>query len=497
MELFSRQPKSDPAQKRYPAAMAELLTLGDTDDEIDYASYAAALADHTPDLIRMVLDDDLAQRENEDPAAWAPFHALEVLAILGPEEAAEPLLACLAWEADWPNNELERVFAGIGPVAIPPLLAYLEDGSHETLARAHASNALRAIAKMYPTARDEIIEALTAFLDRPTADDSADEELITAFVIGDLTDLNATGAYDAIARAFAENRVDQQILDLEFVEQAFGMRPKRDYSEPVLREEPGVYLVLKCKVCGRERPHIFPKVYYDIPTALDEKKRARYDPLIIPQRVTCPKCGAVDQYELSTMGHIAITANMLAASKLEGESFVRKDQQIKFLTFTTRWGEMHPTEADERYQAELIKKPNDADLHVGYANLKRFLGYPDEALAHYNQALGLDPNNAEAWLNLAQMAGERRNMDEALRCWEKVRETARRGKSFSTQNADYAAAAEISLGLLRRGIFPDNDLDDLDDIDVELTTGGRPAPENRSKVGRNDPCPCGSGKKYK
>ena len=31
----------------------------------------------------------------------------------------------------------------------------------------------------------------------------------------------------------------------------------------------------------------------------------------------------------------------------------------------------------------------------------------------------------------------------------------------------------------------------------ESQAGNQPAQSNKSKVGRNDPCPCGSGKKYK
>ena len=285
------------------------------------------------------------------------------------------------------------------------------------------------------------------------------------------------------------------------------MQPRLIYEDPQPPTEPGVRLVLKCKVCGRERPYVFPKVYYDISTALNEKKRKQYDPLIIPQRVTCTKCGAVDQYELSGMGHVAIMANMVAASAPSAKGVLRPDQQIKFLTFTTRWGEMHPDEADERYRNELAQKPNDADLHVGYANQRRFLGYPDEAIARYEQALALDPNNAEAWVNLAQMAGERRDMNEAIRCWEKVRETSRGGK-FSDLDADFAATAEVNLVLLHRGVFPGDDLDDLDDEDLELaltrssargaqSQAGRPAPAPQAKIGRNEPCPCGSGKKYK
>ena len=65
----------------------------------------------------------------------------------------------------------------------------------------------------------------------------------------------------------------------------FGMQPPLDFSKlPEPPTEPGVRLVLKCKACGRERSDIFPKVYCDLNTVRDEKKKAEYDPIIIPQR---------------------------------------------------------------------------------------------------------------------------------------------------------------------------------------------------------------------
>ena len=39
--------------------------------------------------------------------------------------------------------------------------------------------------------------------------------------------------------------------------------------------------------------------------------------------------------------------------------------------------------------------------------------------------------------------------------------------------------------------------DKLDEVVEEIPLPAKPLPESDKKVGRNDPCPCGSGKKYK
>jgi tetratricopeptide (TPR) repeat protein len=197
------------------------------------------------------------------------------------------------------------------------------------------------------------------------------------------------------------------------------------------------------------------------------------------------------------MGYGMVTASLLAAANKRMESGLRRDQQIQMLSFTTRWGSMHPLEAIERYQQELAETPDNPDLHVGIANIFRFLGKSEEAMAGYERALELDPEEIEAWVGKAQMAGERRDLDESIRCWEKVREIAIRKGAISAQYLEFLAAAEENLDLLRRGIFPENAPPILDASDSKTPTQSRPAPASRVKVGRNDPCPCGSGKKYK
>lgn len=494
----SHKLKPDPARQRYPEALAGLLALGEPADTIDYAGWATRLAGYAADLIRMVLDDDLNQRFSDDPAVWAPIHALRILAIQAPAEAAEPLLACMEWDSDWFDTELPHAYGHIGPVAIPLLTAYLADAAHDEFARGRASRALGAIAALHSEAREQVIEFLTDFLDRPTASASAVEEAITAGVISDLVDLKATTAYEAIRRAFEQDRVDTQIIALEDVERKFDMRPPLDFSKPPEpRQEPGVRLVLKCKACGREREHLFPKVYLDMGTANDEKKQAKYSPVIIPQRVTCPKCGAVDQYELSGMGYLSVMADLLALRAPDLATGLREDQRVQPLTFTTRWGPMHPQEAIERYQRELVQQPNDVALRIGFGNVLRFLGRDDQADAEYQVALRLDPDEPDIWVNLAQLAGRRRDSGEAIRCWEKVRELAGRRDLPPDERELLADAAAESLAELRRGIFPDFDAPMFPDPSASPPQPIAPAAAARPKVGRNEPCPCGSGRKYK
>ncbi len=487
-------PAVDPALARYPEPLAGLLTLGEVEAP-DYQAWADRLQGHVPDLIRMVLDDDLNDRDENDPIVWAPLHALEVLTILAPAEAAGPLVVCLADIEGWADDLIERFYAAIGPVAQPILQGFLEDDRHEVTARARASQAMAAIAEAHPEARQDIVDVLTAFLERPDADKNADEETVTAFVIGDLGDLKAESAYEAIRRAYAADRVDPQIIHLEDVERDFGMRPPIDLSKLTLdRPEPGMHLLLKCKVCGRERPYTFPTVYYDLGTARDDAKRAKYSPVVIPQHVTCSKCGAVDQYELGPMSELSVTLNLMAERKRGMPNPFPRDQRIQSMEFTTRWGSMHPQEAIARYDAEILRQPDSVELYIGYGNVLKFIGHWDEAEAAYRRAVELAPDNPEGWMCLAQVAGAKRDFPAAISHWEKVLEVTPRSPQDAVQRRQFTEAARDSLRELRQGIIPE--------FAPSIRTPGQPrvsasgAPGG-SKVGRNDRCPCGSGKKYK
>ena len=113
VKLLRRNTTPDPALARYPVPMAGLLSLGKVREDMDYRPRAEQLTDYVPDLIRMALDDDLNERDENDPAVWAPYHTLKILGVLGPAEAAEPLTVCLDTEDEWVGEELPAVYAAM------------------------------------------------------------------------------------------------------------------------------------------------------------------------------------------------------------------------------------------------------------------------------------------------------------------------------------------------------------------------------------------------
>ena len=85
---------------------------------------------------------------------------------------------------------------------------------------------------------------------------------------------------------------------------------------------------------GREPEYSFERAYYDLETVLHRTEIAD-SPLIVPERVTCPKCGAVDQYDLGGLSIFAMTAKIISFRTGQPDPLPR----LQLVNFTTeRWG---------------------------------------------------------------------------------------------------------------------------------------------------------------
>jgi tetratricopeptide (TPR) repeat protein len=270
--------------------------------------------------------------------------------------------------------------------------------------------------------------------------------------------------------------------------------------------------------CGRERHYVFEKVYYH-QGSQDAGKTEEYDPLIIPEQVVCSKCGAIDRYRPTGMARMAVLASMLAGVAGLAGSMLRDDQRISFVQFQALGREMHPLEAIQEYERLLQRYPDDADLRIGYGNVLRFLGRRDDAQLAYRQVLDLEPDNLEAYVNLATLAQESDELAAAIPHWRAVLRLIPGSDLDVDARFEIERSARESLRALERGEAPPALPSTLTEIEkpafvdrshpkaqpeldyrrlsTASTSHGTSASARFATVGRNEPCPCGSGRKFK
>ena len=83
----------------YSPLVKQLITLGDPrqrrewENWRDYAALGLTAA-HIPDLLRLMLDEDLSGADSDSAEVWAQLHAWRALGQLKAQAAAEPLDGC-------------------------------------------------------------------------------------------------------------------------------------------------------------------------------------------------------------------------------------------------------------------------------------------------------------------------------------------------------------------------------------------------------------------
>lgn len=220
-----------------------LLELGEADHSgawPDYLQYGFTETD-IPALLDLVADQTFDQMDSESTAVWAPLHAWRTLGQLGSSRAIVPLLDQFdrLCEDDWALPELSTVMGMLGEPAIEPLDDFLNDTRHREFARVMALDGLAEIARHQPDCRERIIQCYRNYMSTP--DESA--VALNGLLIGHLLDLKAIEAIDDIRQLFARDCVDITCAgDLEEVEIELGFRQERSSPRPDYAKLYGVNL---------------------------------------------------------------------------------------------------------------------------------------------------------------------------------------------------------------------------------------------------------------
>src|ERR1019366_1020324 len=131
---------------------------------------------------------------------------------------------------EWAIEELPDVYANIGETAIPILTRCIADPAWHVNARIHAMTGLTKIALKYPEHREETIAFFVQQLEQFAQNDPE----INGYLITKLVDLKAVETLPLIEQAFADDNIDQSLIDLEDVEVGFGLKERRipDFTNP-------------------------------------------------------------------------------------------------------------------------------------------------------------------------------------------------------------------------------------------------------------------------
>lgn len=175
-----------------------------------------------PRLIAMALDEELLYGPSDDPAVWAPLHAISLLGELRAAEAVTPLLPLFAEDDDWLPEALAATCGQIGLAALPPLIGLVRNRSTIIGARLAAISGIEKIGAAHPELRNVVTSELVQLLDRPLPVTAEDAE-VNGFLVSALVNLKAVDTVPAIEHAFKSNRVDSFVISPAEVERELGI----------------------------------------------------------------------------------------------------------------------------------------------------------------------------------------------------------------------------------------------------------------------------------
>jgi tetratricopeptide (TPR) repeat protein len=243
-----------------------------------------------------------------------------------------------------------------------------------------------------------------------------------------------------------------------------------------------VRVELKCRQCGKSYHYEVENIYM-IPK---EKGKPR-----ISDKIVCKNCRAVNQYEITAKGDLAITSQMILMTALAEKGKLRPEESpIKFGESGLMDGRRMSFDEVLNYYKEGIKKsPHDPGLRIGYGNVLMKTGREVEATLHYKEALRLDPLAVEAYCTLGEYEGDKGNLSRAYEYFKKAYDHLHSGHYYRTKEPDQLKEA-ILFNFEHFGKMLGKEREEIRGPSSQEIV-------KRDKVGRNDPCPCGSGKKYK
>jgi tetratricopeptide (TPR) repeat protein len=448
--------------------------------------HSARLVARLQDFPRNESAASIAQRLTDHSDSYGPVHLAEAAGELAYPEFTPGLIACLSQiDGDFLCEAAQRALLRIGEPARDALIAQWELLDHSQ--QIYGASVLAAVGGK------PVADFALAHADAMLRDD-----------VERWCDL-ALGAPDQrlLERLQPELRRRQTLIDKtyyllcrlldancpEIPELRIGILARRsrqkemqeNFESAIFPEQrPAMHLQLLCSACGQVNG-------YDVKgVAIGDPGK---DKMLLADEIACLSCGAFDEFEFDAQAKMAVLAEsvLLQAAAAAGNTPDPASRRILFDRVRSPEGTLQTIPAAyASLHQKLQRNPQDWRSWFRLSNIVLHINRPKAALSCLEKAHGINPLSLETIINLAQLLIDSGHKTEALDLLEGAQKDRNRWQTLPERSG--AARVEFArmYNALRREFG-------LGHGDTAVSQVVAQAP----RVGRNDPCPCGSGKKYK
>jgi len=242
-------------------------------------------------------------------------------------------------------------------------------------------------------------------------------------------------------------------------------------------------LTLRCEKCGDVNQ-------YDIKSVVLGNSGS-HSAAFVRDDLRCLSCRQWADFDFTAKAHMQMMAALLfryARAKAKKDS-IKDEGPFQLIDVTYRWQKRPAPEVMAELKSAVEQHPQNIINHLRLARAQYVFGRRGRAEECYRRALQIEPNSMEAGLGLAQTLADSSQWREAFGKLCQMLQLKSKWRYFRTDELTPKLLAEEFTELFN---------------DLHKKLGERNHPllhatgvQGRAKIGRNDPCTCGSGKKYK
>ena len=236
-------------------------------------------------------------------------------------------------------------------------------------------------------------------------------------------------------------------------------------------------LLLRCKSCGVENQYDVKQIYTSSNSDF---------PFLIVDEFPCVSCDSWAGFELTSAAIMAVSAQMMIMAS--NNTQVNDSSVIKSLNCLFRGKQISVPEVIGVLEAS-INQANDIADYLDLAKVNYMIGRLKKAREMALHTVEIEPNAMEAGLTLAIMDDEAGDKDKAFHRLQSLL-THKDSWKFYRQQYTQPSVLGKEFARLYNKLLKTQHNKNIPMLH-EAFIG------NRKKIGRNDPCSCGSGKKFK